>query len=146
MPTSRDSCEGCHSKQSHQHDSIRTRKHYATDETSTETSIQLIMRTAAGHLRAEGGRGIHWHSDEGNQVRFISTDPQHQGLLLHSVYHRPNGWDYVPRGGKVPHGEASTWGDYHAMELAAYLKRLNEKGPYLCFFEGESDSNQARRK
>ncbi len=27
--------------------------------------------------------------------------PGHQGLLLHSVYHRPNGWDHVPAG---PHG------------------------------------------
>ena len=30
---------------------------------------------------------------------YLSTDPEHQGLLLHSVYHRPNGWDYVPTGG-----------------------------------------------
>src|SRR4029077_1957726 len=29
---------------------------------------------------------------------YISTDPNHQGLLLHSVYHWPNGWDYVPQG------------------------------------------------
>ena len=26
---------------------------------------------------------------------YLSADPRHQGLLLHSVYHRPNGWDYV---------------------------------------------------
>src|SRR5205823_1745543 len=24
---------------------------------------------------------------------YLSTAPQHQGLLLHSIYHRPNGWD-----------------------------------------------------
>ena len=30
---------------------------------------------------------------------YLSTDPKHQGLLLHSVYHRPNNWDHVPRGG-----------------------------------------------
>ena len=27
---------------------------------------------------------------------YLSTDPKHQGLLLHSIYHRPNGWDYIP--------------------------------------------------
>ena len=27
---------------------------------------------------------------------YLSTSPRHQGLLLHSVYHRPNGWDHVP--------------------------------------------------
>ena len=27
---------------------------------------------------------------------YLGTDPKHQGLLLHSVYHRPNGWDHIP--------------------------------------------------
>ena len=30
------------------------------------------------------------------------ADPDHEGLLLHSVYHRPNGWDYVPAGPPDP--------------------------------------------
>jgi unsaturated chondroitin disaccharide hydrolase len=54
---------------------------------------------------------------------YISTSPRHQGLLLHSVYHRPNGWDYAPRGRQVPCGESSQWGDYHLMELALMLLR-----------------------
>jgi hypothetical protein len=66
---------------------------------------------------------------------YLATDPDHQGLLLHSVYHRPNGWDHIPPGRKVPCGEASMWGDYHAIELAVYLKRLAEGGPYLAFFD-----------
>jgi hypothetical protein len=37
---------------------------------------------------------------------------------LHSVYHRPNGWDYCSEGSGVPRGESSMWGDYHARELA----------------------------
>ncbi len=66
---------------------------------------------------------------------YLSEDPKHHGLILHSVYHRPNGWDYVPRGKKVPQGESSMWGDYHAMELAVYLQRIIEGGPYLTFFD-----------
>ena len=66
---------------------------------------------------------------------YLSDDPGHQGLLLHSVYHRPNGWDRVPPGRKVPSGEASMWGDYHAMELALLLKREAEGRPYLTFFD-----------
>ncbi len=54
---------------------------------------------------------------------YLSTDPIHEGLLLHSVYHRPNGWDYVPPGRRVPCGEASMWGDYHVRELAVLLHR-----------------------
>src|SRR5204863_9780377 len=29
---------------------------------------------------------------------YLSTKSSHQGLILHSVYHRPNGWDYIPPG------------------------------------------------
>lgn len=68
------------------------------------------------------------------QPPYLSEDPGHQGLLLHSVYHRPNGWDHVPPGKQVPQGEASMWGDYHAMELAVYLRRLQDEKPYLAFF------------
>ena len=65
---------------------------------------------------------------------YLSTDPDHQGLLLHSVYHRPNGWDYIPRGQKVPCGESSMWGDYHAMELGLMILRLATDKPYYQFF------------
>jgi unsaturated chondroitin disaccharide hydrolase len=65
---------------------------------------------------------------------YLSKDARHQGLILHSVYHRPNGWDYVPEGQKVPCGEASMWGDYHARELALYLLRLHRDEPYLTFW------------
>ena len=65
---------------------------------------------------------------------YLSTDPKHQGLILHSIYHQPNGWDFAPVAGQVPHGESSMWGDYHAMELAVYLNRLNKGQPYYTFF------------
>jgi hypothetical protein len=66
---------------------------------------------------------------------YLSESPKHQGLLLHSVYHRPNGWDYIPPGRKVPCGESSLWGDYHLLELALLLKRMAEDGKYLTFFD-----------
>jgi hypothetical protein len=65
---------------------------------------------------------------------YLSTNENHQGLLLHSVYHRPNGWDYIPEGRKVPCGESSMWGDYHALELAVLLWREAKKKPYPVFF------------
>jgi unsaturated chondroitin disaccharide hydrolase len=65
---------------------------------------------------------------------YLSVDPEHQGLLLHSVYHRPNGWDSIPPGRNVPCGESSMWGDYHAREVALYVRRLIERKPYLTFF------------
>jgi len=68
---------------------------------------------------------------------YLSVDPRHQGLLLHSVYHRPNGWDYVPSGQRVPNGESSMWGDYHARELALLLLREARLEKYPVFFAAE---------
>jgi rhamnogalacturonyl hydrolase YesR len=68
------------------------------------------------------------------QEPYISNDEDHQGLLLHSVYHRPKGWDHVPPGRKVPCGESSMWGDYHLREAALYVQRIAEEKPYLKFF------------
>ncbi|MFA6241601.1 MAG: hypothetical protein WC655_11755, partial [Candidatus Hydrogenedentales bacterium] len=66
---------------------------------------------------------------------YLSEDVNHQGLILHSVYHRPRGWDSVPKGKHVPFGESSMWGDYHAMEMAVYLLRMIQSGPYLAFHD-----------
>jgi hypothetical protein len=65
---------------------------------------------------------------------YISADSKHQGLILHSVYHRPIGWDYIPRGRAVPCGESSMWGDYHAREAALYVQRAATGARYLTFF------------
>ena len=65
---------------------------------------------------------------------YLSTSALHQGLILHSVYHRPNGWDYIPRGRKVPCGESSMWGDYHAREAALLVQREAMGEPELNFF------------
>jgi len=65
---------------------------------------------------------------------YLSTDPKHQGLLLHSIYHRPNGWDYIPEGSKIPYGESSMWGDYHIREAGLYLQRVMNNEPYYTFF------------
>lgn len=65
---------------------------------------------------------------------YLSTDPTHQGLLLHSIYHQPNGWDYVPEGSKIANGESSMWGDYHIREVALYVQRIIRNEPYYAFF------------
>ena len=64
---------------------------------------------------------------------YLSTKASHQGLILHSIYHQPNGWDYVPEKGKVAHGESSMWGDYHARELALLIQRMAKNEPYYSY-------------
>jgi hypothetical protein len=66
---------------------------------------------------------------------YLSTGANHQGLILHSVYHRPNGWDYIAPGRKIPCGESSIWGDYHARELALMILREARGLPYYKFYD-----------
>jgi hypothetical protein len=112
------------------------------DSSAAAIAAQGILRLGHWLLHAKGGdkpAGKRYQqaaltiADTLFSDTYLSTHPKHQGLLLHSVYHRPNGWDYIPRGQKVPCGESSLWGDYHAMELALLIKRIAQ-GSYLTFF------------
>jgi unsaturated chondroitin disaccharide hydrolase len=76
---------------------------------------------------------------------YLSESQTHQGLLLHSVYHRPNGWDHIPANRKVPCDEACQWGDYHLRELALQVQRMAE-GRDLFFFAGPHSPAMAENK
>lgn len=119
--------------------------HEPVDSSAAAIAAQGLLRLA----RVLGGRGAAEDAERYEQAGlrvldtlfdpsgpYLSADPNHQGLLLHSVYHWPNGWDYVPPGASTPRGESSQWGDYHAREAAVYVKRLAEGAQYLTFFGG----------
>jgi rhamnogalacturonyl hydrolase YesR len=106
------------------------------DSSAAAIAAQGLLRLGS-HLGKAGRR--YWQAgltvlDTLLGEPYISDDPRHQGLILHSVYHRPNGWDFVPRGRKVPCGESTMWGDYHAREAALFMLRVAEGLPYLAFF------------
>ncbi len=65
---------------------------------------------------------------------YLNRKETHQGLLLHSVYHRPNGWDHIPEHQQIPCGESSMWGDYHMRELMLLLSREQLKKPWYMFY------------
>ncbi|MCE7054884.1 glycosyl hydrolase [Algoriphagus sp. AGSA1] len=65
---------------------------------------------------------------------YLSADSSHQGLILHSIYHQPNGWDHRPDPDKAPYGESCMWGDYHARELALLLQRMLDGETYYSYF------------
>lgn len=67
---------------------------------------------------------------------YLSTDAAHQGIILHSIYHQPNGWDNIPAGQQIACGESSMWGDYHAREAALYVQRIIDNKPYYAFYNG----------
>jgi hypothetical protein len=114
------------------------------DSSAAAIAAQGLIRfgrvlAARGHSAQDGTRyqqaGLHvldtLLDDSGP---YLSTDPSHQGLLLHSIYHRPNGWDHVPKGSTIPRGESSQWGDYHLREAALLVRRLARNEPYPTFF------------
>jgi hypothetical protein len=114
--------------------------HEPVDSSAAAIASQGLLRL--GHVLtkrgdADGGRYFQAGLYVLNtlcDIPYLSVDPDHQGLLLHSVYHWPNGWDHVPPGAHTPRGESSQWGDYHLREAALYVKRLAENQPYLTFF------------
>ncbi|QLE02449.1 glycoside hydrolase family 88 protein [Galbibacter sp. BG1] len=67
------------------------------------------------------------------QDDYLATDKDHQGILKHSVYHWPNGWDHVQKGQKVPTDESSMWGDYHMVELCFLASQMAKDGYYTFF-------------
>ena len=115
--------------------------HEPVDSSAAAIAAQGLLRLGR-HLASRGRDGARYQQaglrvletllDEAGP--YLSRDPAHQGLLLHSVYHRPGGWDHVPPGARTPRGESSQWGDYHLREAALYVQRLARGGPYLSFF------------
>ncbi|MFP4261273.1 MAG: glycosyl hydrolase [Opitutales bacterium] len=115
--------------------------HEPVDSTASAITAQGLFRLA-DYLRKKGEAASAEKYERAALVTtrallsdpYLSTDKDHQGLLLHSIYHQPNGWDHRPEPGKVAYGESSMWGDYHIMELGVYLQRKIEKCPDLTFF------------
>jgi unsaturated chondroitin disaccharide hydrolase len=115
--------------------------HEPIDSSAAAIAAQGLIRL--GQLLARRGEDGSRYEQAGLQVLdtlidesgpYLSTDSGHQGLLLHSIYHRPNGWDHVPPGSKIPRGESCQWGDYHLRETALLVRRLARNEPYLTFF------------
>jgi hypothetical protein len=110
------------------------------DSSAAAIAAQGLLRLGR-HLGQQAGAAGHRYWQAGLTVArtllsdtYLSSDRRHEGLLLHAVYHRPNGWDAVPPGRAIPCGESCLWGDYHLRELALYLQRVLRREPYLTFW------------
>lgn len=115
--------------------------HEPVDSSAASITAQGLLRLG-GYLQGKGQTrdGKRYYQAGLTVARTLFEEPylsarkDHQGLILHSIYHRPNGWDHVPKGARQPRGESSMWGDYHARELALMILRESQKKPYLVFF------------
>ncbi len=110
------------------------------DSSAAAIAAQGLLRLGHYLRRADAARARRYWQAGLTVMRtlldepYLAVDRRHEGLLLHSVYHRPNGWDAVPPGRTVPCGESSLWGDYHLREAALYLQRVIRREPYLTFW------------
>jgi hypothetical protein len=115
--------------------------HEPVDSSAAAISAQGLLRLGNWLVaRGEAEKGRHYRQAGLTAARtlftepYLSADPAHEGLLLHTVYHRPNGWDHVPPGRRIPSGESCMWGDYHLLELALLVLREAQGAPYPKFF------------
>jgi len=105
------------------------------DSSASAIAAQGLIRL--GHALGDAGRG---YVQAGLTVvktlleePYLSIRPEHEGILLHSVYHRPNGWDFIPKSAKVPCGESSMWGDYHLLEVMLLVSKMADASYYTFF-------------
>ena len=109
------------------------------DSSAAAIGAQGLLRLGR-YLTGRGQDGTRYTAAGLSVVRtllrepYLSTTPDHQGLLLHGVYHRPRGWDHCPDADGVPRGEAVMWGDYHLVEAALMVQRMLQGRPWYAFF------------
>jgi unsaturated chondroitin disaccharide hydrolase len=116
-------------------------EHEPVDSSAAAIACQGLLRLGRRLLNSgdkkDGGR--YWSAGLTTlrsllAAPYLAEDPAHDGLLLHTIYHRPRNWDYIPPGAKIPRGEACMWGDYHLLEAALYVGRIARAEPYYAFF------------
>jgi hypothetical protein len=126
-------------------------EHEPVDSSAAAIAAQGLLRFGR-YLEAAGDAGGRRYWQAGLTVLktllaepYLSVRPEHQGLLLHTIYHRPRGWDHIPSGSTVPCGESCMWGDYHLREVGLYVQRVARGEPYYAFFAPVATASGAER-
>ncbi|WP_299535851.1 hypothetical protein [Ulvibacterium sp.] len=116
--------------------------HEPVDSSAAAIGAQGLLRLG-NYLKGKNGADADRYWSAGLTIAdnlfsepYLSIKENHQGLILHAIYHRPNGWDHIPKGSSIPNAEACMWGDYHARELALYLDEMIRGNSYYTFFKG----------
>jgi hypothetical protein len=78
MPSTRDTCEGCHWPAKFNGSKLKTFSHYAYDEQNTLRSTRLLINVGGGDPATGPVAGIHWHMNLANEITFIAADDRRQ--------------------------------------------------------------------
>jgi hypothetical protein len=70
----RETCEQCHWPEKFFGSQLRTRVHFASDETNTRTELRMVVKTGGGDSARGPGSGIHWHMTLNNKIEYVAAD------------------------------------------------------------------------
>ena len=105
----RETCEQCHWPQKFVGDRLKVITKYADDERNTELKTVLLMRV--GGRSGTKSRGIHWHVDPSNTIRYRS-DPSRETIYEVELTDRKTGkvehW-YAPEAEKGKDAGQGSW-------------------------------------
>jgi hypothetical protein len=73
-----ETCEQCHWPEKFFGAQLKNFTHYAYDEANSFRQVRMLINVGGGSPSTGVVAGIHWHMNIGNEVTYISTDPQRQ--------------------------------------------------------------------
>jgi hypothetical protein len=74
-------CGVCHSPESYQGERVKLIERYDNDEANTRSYTVLNMRLGDADEQGEIQGGVHWHSNEDQQMRYFSSDERREHVV-----------------------------------------------------------------
>jgi len=134
----RETCEQCHWPEKFVGDKLRVSTHFEEDETNTETKTALLLKV--GGIQGRESRGIHWHVDPQNRIRYLSDASRE--TIYDVELSLPDGSKRVYRKGDAP--EDAVWRDMDCVDChnrPTHIYRQPEDEVDLALDEGRIDRN-----
>jgi len=76
-----ETCEVCHWPSKFHGSKLVVTKHYESDEENTQTVTANVLHIGGPETPGGHSTGIHWHVDEGNQIRYRHLDRERQDIV-----------------------------------------------------------------
>jgi NapC/NirT cytochrome c family, N-terminal region len=78
MRAATETCQKCHWSEKYHGDVLKVFNHYESDEKSSLSQTQMLVKVGGGDPATGPSGGIHWHMNIANEVDFVSSDERRQ--------------------------------------------------------------------
>ncbi|MBT8136166.1 MAG: NapC/NirT family cytochrome c [Gammaproteobacteria bacterium] len=129
----RETCEQCHWPEKFVGDKLRVTTHFEEDEVNTETKSVLLLKV--GGIQGRNSRGIHWHVDPNNRIRYLSDATRE--TIYDVELGLPDGSTRVYRNGDAP--DDAVWREMDCVDChnrPTHIYRQPDKELDLAMHEG----------